>query len=75
MPIEGKVMFTVFAGVVTSLILFLKMTSGPDSHWPLGRKQPIRNLLFRNDGSLRKYSKLGMLLWIWGVVAVIWLVA
>jgi len=72
MPIEVKVVFIVFAAAVTPLILLLRTTSGPDSHWRVGRRDPIRNLIFRRDGLLRKYAKVGMLLWIWGAVVCIW---
>ena len=49
------------ATVALVATLFTK-GAGPDWMWKLGRNDPIRNMLFRHDGSWRRYGKLGVLL-------------
>ena len=55
------------AAVAMVAALFTK-GAGPDWMWRLGRKDPVRNMLFREDGSWRRYAKLGI------VVAIILMV-
>ncbi len=61
-----KLLFTaaiVLAGIVVCFIDFQADNAGPDSFWRFGRRDPVRRLICRGDGSFRRYTKLGLLLW------------
>jgi hypothetical protein len=49
--------------------------AGPDWFWRLGKSDPIRTVLFRSDGQLRRYSKLGLLAWFGAVLSLLWIFA
>jgi hypothetical protein len=65
----GIVLFIVVigAGVVFFAMLFIR-GAGPDWMWKGGRHDPIRNLLFRADGSWRRHAKAGLIAF-WLLVA------
>lgn len=64
----GTVLFVAVIGaaIVFFAVLFTR-GAGPDWMWKLGRRDPVRNLLFHADGSWRRHAKL--------VLVVFWLVA
>jgi hypothetical protein len=66
----GTVLFFVVigAGIVFFAMLFTR-GAGPDWMWKLGRNDPMRNLLFRADGSWRQHAKFGLVLF-WLAVAI-----
>lgn len=47
-------------------------TAGPHWMWRLGKYDPIRNLICRRDGSLRRYTKLAIVLGFAAGLAVLW---
>jgi hypothetical protein len=58
----GTVLFFIVIGAGVAMAVFhLVKGAGPDSMWSLGRNDPIRNAVFRQDGSWRKYGKIGIL--------------
>jgi hypothetical protein len=74
---EVKIIFTVF-GVVVGLWIWLvrpgPSNAGPDWLWAgWGKRNPIRWLVFREDGSYRRYAKAGILLWFVAYLAILWL--
>lgn len=73
MPLELKIMITAVVVLSAPLILFLNIKAGPDSHWRCGRYDPFRIILFRENGTLRRYSKLGILLWLAVALTGIWM--
>ena len=54
--------------------------AGPDWIWRLGKYDPVRNLFFRQDGSLRRYGRVcllliitpGLLIALFLLVTVVW---
>jgi len=63
MPIGTILFFVVIAAGVAFFVFLLKGGSGPDWAWRLGRRDPIRIMFFREDGSWRRYGKLFIFLW------------
>ena len=58
----GTVLFFVVVGIgIAGLIFLLVRGAGPDWMWALGRRDPVRNLFFRPDGSWRRYGRIGLL--------------
>jgi len=68
-----KIVITVFGFAVYLLILFgvksAPGNAGPRQLWSLREADPVRGLLFKKDGSLRRYAKVVL-----GVVWLLWLV-
>jgi hypothetical protein len=76
MPTGVKFIFTVFVGLVVVCVLFVRArtdNAGPSWLWRGGSGDIFRSALFRRDGSFRKYTKLGILIWLSIFVAAIWL--
>jgi len=76
MPLGVKCLFTVAAVLFAIAIYFIDPNAnnaGPDWIWQGGKKNPIRNLLCREDGTLRKHTKLGTYLWIELWLMLLWL--
>jgi hypothetical protein len=65
----GTILFIVIvaAGIGMAVFLFTK-GAGPDWLWQGGRGDLVRTVLFREDGSWRRYAKLGVLLF-WLAIA------
>ncbi len=60
MPIGIKFFFTIATAVVAVLIYFSgsgKGSARPDWMWKPGKTDPVRNLLFRSEGSARRHMK------------------
>jgi hypothetical protein len=75
MPIQVKLIFTIFTVIVGIAICFINPkanNAGPTWLWSLGKNDPIRFLLFKTDGSFRKYTKLGILIFAVIFLALIW---
>lgn len=58
---------TITAGLIAAGLIALyspsiKNKAGPNWLWRLGKYDPVRNIFFRQDGSLRHYSRLGLTL-------------
>lgn len=75
MPTQAKVIFTIVSTVVAGAFLLIDPkadNAGPNWIWRLGKHDPIRTLLCRPNGSLRKSTKpvfiVVWLLWL----AVLW---
>lgn len=78
MEFQAKIIFTciiVLTGIGVSLIDPNANNAGPDSFWVGGRKDLFRNMLCRSDGSFRRYTKIGILIWFAVFLAGIWLIA
>ena len=76
MPIGGKFLFTIFAIVVIAVLCVVPSSAirpGPDWFWRWGRNDPIRHMLFRPEGCLRKYAKIVTIAWLVIFLLVIWL--
>ena len=57
----GTVLFFVVTAAGVALLVFLfRRGAGPDWFWRLSRHDPVRNVLFRQDGSWRRYGKVGL---------------
>ena len=52
----------VIVAAIATVAAFLTKGAGADWRWKLGRKDPVRNMLFREDGSWRRYGRLGIVL-------------
>jgi len=71
-----KIIFTTFVLVVGVAICFVDPNAnnaGPDWFWGLGKNDPVRNLMCRPDGSLRRYTKLGIFVWFGVFLLILWL--
>ena len=71
MPIGFKIAMTVMVCVATAVILLLDIRDAPDWFWRGGRYDPIRFLLIRPDGKMRKYP---VLIWFALWLLFVWLV-
>lgn len=66
----GTVLFFVVVGVcIVFFAMLFTRGAGPDWMWKLGHHDPVRNLLFRADGSWRQHAKVGLVV-LWLVVAI-----
>ena len=77
MPEGVKLLFTTFLVAVYVGVLFARSkanNAGPKWLWRGGSNDLLRQLLFRSDGSLRKYTKLAIGVWFMFYLAVLWLV-
>jgi hypothetical protein len=67
----GTILFIVIIAAGVGMIVFLfTKGAGPDWLWQGGRGDLVRSVLFREDGSWRRYGKLGVLLF-WFAIACI----
>jgi hypothetical protein len=77
MDVQTKVILTTIAMAVGIGILLLSKradNAGPTSMWRLGRLDPVRNVLFRADGSLRRFTKATGLLLILIWLLMLWII-
>lgn len=44
------------------LFYWFRNGAGPDWMWRLGKDDPMRNIFFRQNGTWRRFGKLGMLI-------------
>ena len=67
MTTEAKIVLSVLASIVCAVALYIDWKPGPDWLWRGGRYDPIRNAVFRADGSTRRFAKpaLALLLLAW----------
>jgi len=75
MEFKIKIIFSIIAFLVMIGIYFIDPktdNAGPDWIWAGRKKDPIRNILFKNDGSLRKYSKQGLCGFLMFMLFLIW---
>ncbi len=75
MPLQIKLIFSIFVLIVGIAICFISPqanNAGPRWLWRHGKADPLRLLLFKSDGSLRKYTKLGILTWFIIFLVLIW---
>lgn len=64
--------FIVLLGIAICFIDPKANNAGPNWFWRGGKNDLFRNLLCRPDGSFRRYTKLGILIW-WAVcLAIFW---
>ncbi|HTJ19302.1 MAG TPA: hypothetical protein VL494_21110 [Steroidobacteraceae bacterium] len=69
MPV-GTILFVIVVGAGIAMMVFLFVGgAGPDWMWVGGRNNPLRNLLFRPDGSWRRYGKVGVVTF-WLLIAI-----
>ena len=71
-----KLIFTVCVVLIGTAICFIDPkanNAGPDWFWRLGKRDPVRNMICRPDGTLRKYTKLGILIWFAVFLIIIWM--
>lgn len=76
MPVGVKCLFTVAAVLCAIAIYFIDPhanNAGPGWLWRGRQEDPFRKLIFREDGSLRKHTKLGIYLWFEVWLALLWL--
>lgn len=76
MPNEAKIIFTifiVFVGIGILLINPKANNAGQNWLWRQGKGDLMRAILFRNDGSFRRFTKFGSLLFFLLFLAMIWL--
>lgn len=76
MPNEVKIIFTIFIVLVGIGILLINPKSnnaGPNWLWRQGKDDLMRTILFREDGSFRRFTKFGSLLFFALFLAMIWL--
>jgi hypothetical protein len=72
-----KIIFTIAVALVGMAILVIDTkanNAGADWIWKLGKRDPIRNAICRPDGTLKKYTKLVILIWCAIFLVIIWLV-
>ncbi|WP_162042662.1 hypothetical protein [Undibacterium sp. YM2] len=75
MPLNIKFFFTLAITVIAVLIYFSgsgKGSAGPDWWWTLGRHDRVRQMLFRPDGSARRYMKISALSLFAIVLLILW---
>jgi len=58
----GTILGFAIAAVVAMVAALFTKGAGPDRRWKGGRKDPVRNMFFREDGSWRRYGRLGIVL-------------
>lgn len=76
MPQNIKFFLTLAIAIVAVLIYFSdsgKSSAGPDWWWKLGRNDRIRQMLFRPEGSARRYTKISILSLFAIVLLILWL--
>ena len=78
MPLQVKLIFTCATVTIAIAVLFIDPkgdNAGPAWLWRGGKGDPVRNTICRTDGSLRKYTRLGILTWFVVFLTALWLVA
>jgi len=76
MPINGKIFMTVALIVLLIAFALIKPNAnnaGSELLWRGGKKDPIRNLLMREDGSLRRFTKASIALFFGAALVILWL--
>lgn len=76
MDTQSKIIFTIALAAIAIGVLFVDAradNAGPDWLWRFGKNDPVRNLVCRSDGTLRPYTKAGLLVGFAVVVACLWL--
>ncbi|QDT43672.1 hypothetical protein Pan241w_37740 [Gimesia alba] len=76
MPFGIKCIFTVAAILVGITFYFIDSkanNAGPDWIWRGGKNDFFRNMICKEDGSFRKYTKAGAYLWFALFILIIWL--
>ena len=61
MPMGTILFFVVIALGLVGFVFVFKHGAGPDWMWRGGRRDPVRNAIFRADGSWRRYGRAGLL--------------
>ncbi len=72
-----KIIFTIFVAFVGIAILFMDPkanNAGADWLWKFGKQDPIRKAICRPDGTLKKHSKLAILIWCAVFLVIIWII-
>jgi hypothetical protein len=76
MQVHAKTFLTVLIVGIGVAVLFLDSrpdNAGPDWMWRLGRRDPFRKACFPPDGSLRRFFKPAILLWLLLGIALLWI--
>ena len=77
MPQSIKFFITILAAAVFIGILCARPdadNAGPSWLWRGGSRDPVRRLIFRSDGSLKKHTKLVSAAWLMLFLAALWVV-
>lgn len=77
MPIVAKAIFTVGVVVLMVALCFVKSeagNAGSNWFWRLGKIDPLRNLLLRPDGSLKRFTKDAALAFFGVFLLVLWFI-
>ena len=77
MPIKLKVLVSIFTLLIAVTICFVDPkanNAGPDWLWCIGKNDPVRNLLCKSDGTLRRFAKVGILSFFGLVLLILWFV-
>jgi hypothetical protein len=77
MHVQLKIILTLLTAGLAAAVLFVDShanNAGSSSFWRLGRRDPVRNLFFRGDGSLRRFAKPLILLWFLLWTGALWIV-
>jgi hypothetical protein len=48
--------------------------AGPDWLWQGSKRDPLRRLVFRDDGSLRRSAKASIVVWLLVFILIVWFV-
>ena len=76
MPLNIKIIFTIFVIIIGLLIIFLtpkKKNAGPDWIWRFGKDDPFRNLFFNPDGSMKHLMKTLILVVFAVLLSIVWI--
>ena len=74
---QVKLIFTVLIVVTGIFIWFIDSSNnntGSDDAWCMGSSDPFRRLLFKPNGAFRKYTKLGLFIWLIFFLVLIWFI-
>ena len=78
MPVAVKIIFTIALVVVAVAFCFIDPqanNAGPGWLWRGGRRDVVRNIICRDDGSFRKYTKQSSLAFWLMWLLLLWFVA
>jgi hypothetical protein len=78
MPVGVKIIFTVCVAMIGVAVCFIDPkadNAGPDWMWRGGRNDGFRNLACKSDGTLRRHTKVGILIWFAIFIGGMWLFA